>query len=789
MRSKLRVLSAAQSVSLLLVLALVAPACSTPGGDLDSSRVEPLLPADVEVGLNGFEPHAVVSPVDPEVVAVAVFRSVRLSFDGGKSFEVEVPGRVPSTHGAGGGDPVLAFDREGRLYFTYLARRANVNDDGFGRFDVFVQQVDARRSGFAVASRTLDAEGNDCETPAADPDECPVNVTRQIGLDARNDVTPDGRSHDRQWLAVDARPPCPSPTPPHNTRTCSPHSGNLYVVWTDLGPGLVVRASSSDARGANGSWVAAELSLPEEGFAQQTHMAIAANGDVWAAYHAQPGFTNNQPNGISGQIVTLVSTTGSASGFGDRTTPFPPGQADITFNRQQCPCGAGTCSADPAQVCTFLATACPGEGCECGEGDTCVPPAGCANTPLPGWQPCSRKMPESQSLLQGSATPYVVPNPTNPNQLAVFASADPDVSVLGDDFDVRMVTTTNATDAVPLWSSPQSILPEGMAMPDTNQIFPTAAAATNGPCVSLMYYDDRNTGLSVNGNSLLDVFVTVNPNPWAGAPWGREVQMNDAPFDPDIGNVGADFHSFCGGAEGCTEPAGWVVTNRMGEYNGLIHADGVAFVANEPLGTPQYILFDYADGVEPVVSAPVAVTVTTCRPRETTLGTATATDTCGKPPLSSVRSNFQTSLGGFLRRGSNQVTWSASDGAENPGEAIQEVVVDDRTPPRIHAPADVHKSSCGRTRVHVGAARAFDDCKGPVTIRGSVVSTNGRRLHRPLPVENGYALLGFGRHVVVWTASDGITSSQVTQIVEVQRRSHRDCSRGRRDHDGSWGRH
>ena len=93
-------------------------------------------------------------------------------------------------------------------------------------------------------------------------------------------------------------------------------------------------SSRSANHGVN--WSAAiELSASNEGFVQQeTIGTVAANGDVYVAYHSQTGFSGGNPDGTSGQVFVSRSTNGGASFTKTATQPFTAGQADITFNNQ-----------------------------------------------------------------------------------------------------------------------------------------------------------------------------------------------------------------------------------------------------------------------------------------------------------------------------------------------------------------------------------------------------------------------------------------------------------------------
>ena len=746
--------SASGWLSLVMATAVVAVGCPAretvrlflgspePEEDEETETVRSaLLAADVDARLGGNESHTAINPLDTQVIAVSLCFTISLSFDGGRTFNAahQVALQLPPGYGGAGCDDVVTFDAQGRLFVTFLSQIPCTGPSPFctggrGGIELFVQQVDARRPGTAVASRLLDAAGNDCTAAAANIAQCPSNVTQAVGRGACNDVSAgNGRSADRQWLAADARPACGTPTPARGTRTCSPFSNNLYVIWTDSScgnapPSGMMVASSSD-QGAN--WIGQAL-LGGTGAnrdVRQVGIGIGANGDLYAGYHAQQ--YAGEPDGTSGQIIVYQSADGTATGLaGNNTSPFPAGTADITLNQQQCVCPGSTCAATGV-ACTFNSGACPGgAACECVAPDTCVPAAGCANNPTPGWAPCRRRLQTNGNLTWGSQSPFIVGDPTNPNNVAVFASTDPNpAGTVRDNMNVNYVVSTNAATATPIWSAPLAVTPAGAALPATNQLFPAAVTGLSGSCVTLAYYDDRSPNTNAAGNNMLDTFVTVNPNLWASSAWQAEVKINDVQFDPDRGAPDFFSGSFCVNNPACVLPAAWRSTSRMGEYNGLLQAFGYSFV-NDPI-SGQTTMFDFSDGIPPVVTPPPPVTVSTCRPSQAQLGSATATDECGKPPLSAVTAAIPP-----LVIGPNTVAWSATDGADNKGTATQSVTAQDLTGPSFTIiPADVTTTSC--TGVNIGQAFAQDDCGGNVTI------TNNAPAQFPL-----------GTTTVTWTAVD-----------------------------------
>ena len=154
---------------------------------------------------------------------------------------------------------------------------------------------------------------------------------------------------------------------------------------------------------------------------------------------------------------------------------FGPGQADISFNVQDCPDGV-----------------------------------------IPG----------TDFWMQGSTQAWVLPDPFEANVISVVANDDPDdVHGSGDDGDVYIV---RSNDYGLTWADPRRVDHDAGA---SLQVFPTAAIDFFTGCIAVMWYDTRNGALNVNGNYLLDVFYTVSTD--GGFSFGPDVQLNDVHFDPD----------------------------------------------------------------------------------------------------------------------------------------------------------------------------------------------------------------------------------------------------------------
>lgn len=260
---------------------------------------------DTSLGLR-WEAAIAVDAGDQQRVAVAQSLFLRVSIDGGDNFTAafDVRPLLPSGY-SGCGDPSLAYDSQGRLFFAYLG--CLTDGSGNSRFDVFVSRHNTS-TGALVSG--------------------PFNVTQQIGLPAPT------FSNDKLWLAADAF-------------AGSLFQDRLYLVWTELsgnspgGGDWTVYSAFSSNQGQTWSMaglgaVPGPLSAASgEGKPWPAHNTVAPNGDVYIAYHSQTGFidpgTRRVPDGVSGQVFVLRSTDGGIS-YPQKNLAFQPGKADMTWN-------------------------------------------------------------------------------------------------------------------------------------------------------------------------------------------------------------------------------------------------------------------------------------------------------------------------------------------------------------------------------------------------------------------------------------------------------------------------
>lgn len=557
----------------------LACACGPNAADSEGELGAVKLPSPaLDIPLSeGFEPTIAVNPLNRNNIVVGRGTSLQGSLDGGRTFPLSAEVPFVTSH-QDKGDPVLAFDSQGRLFFVFLGLATDSDPQGK---DVLVQQFNPT---------TLD------------PDEFAFfnNVSDSAGVSAFQ-----GHDNDKPWLAADRF-------------ATSAFRDRLYVIWTDVrlpfrnGPAVVYVSFSTD-QGA--TWSSARiLSNPADDcpgqpandcYAWPAHIAVAANGDVYAAYHAGTAPVAT-PTDLDGQIVILRSTDGGVT-FPFRIKPFGAGSANITFNE-----------------------------------DT------------------TRRLNRSLSWTPGSGQPWLLPDPTDSQRIAVVFSDDPTNTTDGGTADDMNVVIARSTNRGQTWTAPANVASAPLG---ALEMFPTAAMDLNSRCLSVAWYDTRFAFANPArrnslGNYLLDFFVRTSPD--GGQTFGPEVALNGETFDPDLNAI---------------DRAGGQIENRIGEYNGLLMARGAVWTGNDPENDDQptrqqRTIFDLSDRVPPVftfVPGPVTVSAGV----NPDLGTPQATDVCGLPPV-----DFFNDAPDPLPVGVHLVTWTAFDGALNESIATQEVTAE-----------------------------------------------------------------------------------------------------------------
>lgn len=243
-----------------------------------------------------------VNNTDPGNIAIASQNTIVISTNAGGSFSaktgfVSPPGTVQFN-----GDSGLAFDAQGRLFWSTLK--------GLVADDPNTQQNEADAD---VAVSQVNPSGPNIGKP--------VSTNPLSSYFVFND---SDQADDKDFIAADANP-------------LSPHANNLYVVWTKNsgGSGIYgVYVSRSLDQGKTWLTPPVRVSTDAEGTVWPSDITVAPNGDVYVAYHSQPNKTGDgNSDGASGATIVVRSTDGGEH-FNQKTYAFTGGQSDITYNRQ-----------------------------------------------------------------------------------------------------------------------------------------------------------------------------------------------------------------------------------------------------------------------------------------------------------------------------------------------------------------------------------------------------------------------------------------------------------------------
>jgi Bacterial Ig-like domain/Bacterial pre-peptidase C-terminal domain len=208
----------------------------------------------------------------------------------------------------------------------------------------------------------------------------------------------------------------------------------------------------------------------------------------------------------------------------------------------------------------------------------------------------ANSVPNTAFWMQGAAQPYVIPDPVRPGDIYVVVNDDPnDNFTTGDYGDVILARSTNNGNS---WSI--STVDHGPA--NTLQVYPTGAIDQDGN-LAVFWYDTRGGATNAGGNLLLDAYASVSRD--GGQTFTNDFRINDVAFDPDLGAPCrfGPVNSGCGTASN----AYTANTLRIGEYNGIAAANGVAYAAwTGNTATGQQVVFDvfsmngaFADRFEP----------------------------------------------------------------------------------------------------------------------------------------------------------------------------------------------
>ncbi len=351
---------------------------------------------------------------------------------------------------------------------------------------------------------------------------------------------------DKPWIAVDANPN-------------SPFAGNIYVVWTRLDTGTVEFSRSTTAAGTgaiNGFSAPAGISS-EATFVWPSHVAVATNGELYVAYHENTGGSNTTADQ---HIEVIRDTTGGAAlqaglplGAGTTKTEF---NAGVTMNVQSSPATAN-------------------------------------------------QVPFVRSWMQGAVQPFILTDPVRPSNVYIAYNSDPDGSfTAGDPGDVFLA---RSEDNGAHWSS---FVPVSHGPGGSLQAYPNASIDQFGN-IAVTWYDTRgNTMINPDGvlgdtsqpggvsddHYAMNVFASTSTD--GGVTFSDDFRVNDLnnSFDPDAG-APVRF-----GPTRTPPNNGTANTLRIGEYNGIAVANGVAYVVwtgntfidspSGPVAIDQQIFFD-----------------------------------------------------------------------------------------------------------------------------------------------------------------------------------------------------
>ena len=241
---------------------------------------------DVPLGISSgtVEPMVTVNDADPRIVAVSSQSRLRRSVDAGATFASSISfNDFLDDPLSSGGDTDTAFDANGRLYWTNLARDP---DNTVPRY-VAVASLDYGANNSFVGSVAFTPNSND------------------------ND--------DKQFLTTDNDP-----------QGISPFAGNLYVVWTTLGntPGVELGTEvflSRSTDGGNRSTPGPNLPLPSgpTGWPARPTTRISSGRATWPSPRTEmctllPLPTGLRPGRCRGRGGPDVSTARSSSTLNER---------------------------------------------------------------------------------------------------------------------------------------------------------------------------------------------------------------------------------------------------------------------------------------------------------------------------------------------------------------------------------------------------------------------------------------------------------------------------------------
>lgn len=164
-----------------------------------------------EAGQSEFEIHAAVNPLDSSNIVVGAMNistsggspslkfSIYYTNDFGTSWEKSpFEGMIPEESVIGGGDPMLAFDENGNVLFTWILLTINATDQ-VGRWGMYLAKSNNNGANWQMSENPIEVN----------------SFTNFINLgDLENAV-------DKQWMATDHSP-------------SSDFAGNIYLAYVDI---------------------------------------------------------------------------------------------------------------------------------------------------------------------------------------------------------------------------------------------------------------------------------------------------------------------------------------------------------------------------------------------------------------------------------------------------------------------------------------------------------------------------------------------------------------------------
>ncbi len=301
-------------------------------------------------------------------------------------------------------------------------------------------------------------------------------------------------------------------------------------------------------------------------------------------------FSRSTNGGVTWSAPRQISAAGEGFVWPSHITTAPNGDVYASYHGDTC--GAATASIFVLRDTTGGANLANG---------TAVQKSSFASSVTCNQKNLAGSVPQAQFWMQGANAPYVIADPVRPGNVYVISNDDPNDNFgNGDDGDVVL---HRSTDNGLTWTASRiDHAPAGSL-----QVYPIGATDQDGKLV-VMWWDTRGGQTNAANNFLLDVYATFSRD--GGLTWTNDTRINDVAFDPDAG-APCRF-----GPTGCGTTTAAPNTLRIGEYNGLVAADGIAystFTGNTFTGstaTGQRVLFDvvsidgaFADRFEPNDSA------------------------------------------------------------------------------------------------------------------------------------------------------------------------------------------